>query len=191
MADLVQRIRPAEGFRSPEAATFYAQLEDQTRILLGALRDITPAELQWQPERGMNTIGMLLAHNAAAEAWWAQFALVGGKETDGTEILGISFDDDGLPLAADAAAPAHLNGKPLAYYEDLLGRARAYFKAAAAALTDADMDREVTRPRDDGSQRIMSLRWVLYHMHEHFAGHRGQIQMLRHLYAASVGTPAR
>jgi len=38
---------------------------------------------------------------------------------------------------------------------------------------------------------IMGVRWVLYHMHEHFAGHRGQIQMLRHLYAASVGTPAR
>jgi len=191
MADLVQHIRPAEGFRSPEAATFYAQLEDQTRILLGAVRDITPAELQWQPERGTNTIGMLLAHNAVAEAWWTQFALVGAKETDGQDILGISYDGDGMPIAADAAAPAHLNGKPLAYYEDLLARARAYFKAAAAALTDADMEREITRRREDGTQRIMSLRWVLYHMHEHFAGHRGQIQMLRHLYAASVGAPAR
>jgi uncharacterized damage-inducible protein DinB len=191
MADLVQRIRPTEGFRSREAATFYAQLEDQTRILLGALRDVTPAELQWQPERGMNTIGMLLAHNAAAEAWWAQVALVGGAETDGREILGISFDDDGMPIAAGAAAPAQLNGKPLAFYEDLLAKARAYFKTAAAALTEADMEREITRRRDDGSQRIMNLRWVLYHMHEHFAGHRGQIQMLRHLYAASVAAAAR
>ncbi|HZI89539.1 MAG TPA: DinB family protein [Candidatus Polarisedimenticolia bacterium] len=191
MPDLDRRLRPAEGFRSREAASFYAQLEDQTRILLENLRGITPQELAWQPGRGMNTIGMLLAHNAVVEGWWTEFGLQRGKETDGTAILGINWDGDGMPLAADAAPFPDLEGKPLAFFEDLLARARAYFKNAASALVEADMEREIIRKRDDGSQSVMNVRWVLYHMHEHFAGHRGQIQMLRHLYAASVGAATR
>jgi len=184
-------LRPAEGFRSREAASFYNQLEDQTRILLETVKGITPQELEWQPERGTNTIGMLLAHNAVAETLWTQLALLGMKDYDCKIAIGIDADDDGLPLAPDAPAPTNLAGKTLAYYEDLLQRARAYFKKAAAELTDEDMDREVTRHRDDGSQRQYNLRWALYHMHEHFAGHRGQIQLLRHLYAASVASPSR
>jgi uncharacterized damage-inducible protein DinB len=191
MPDLHSFIRPPEGFRSREAGIFFAQLEDQTRILLETVRDITPQELEWQPERGTNTIGMLLAHNAVAETLWTQVALLGMKEFDCTIPLGIDCDDDGLPIAPGAEPPANLEGKPLAYYEDLLARARAYFKEAAIRLTDADMEKEVVRRRDDGSQRTFNLRWALYHMHEHFAGHRGQIQSLRHLYAATVGSPAR
>ena len=188
MAQIVQSsLRPAEGFRSREAASFYAQLEDQTRILLETLRGITPAELEWQPERGMNTIGMLLAHNAIAEAGWVQFGLLGMKDWDLVSVLGFDHNLDGMPIEADAPAPEHLNGKPLAFYEDLLTKARAYFRQAAIGLTDEDMDREVSRDRADGSRRVVNIRWALYHMHEHYAGHRGQVQMLRHLYAASVG----
>lgn len=192
MADVVQSfIRPAEGFRSREAASFYSQLQDQTRVLLESVRGITAQELEWQPERGTNTIGMLLAHNAVAEVQWTQVALLGMTEPDCMIAIGISIDDDGMPIAPDAAAPAALKGKPLAYYEDLLARARAYFKDAAVQVTDADMDKEITRPRPDGSKRVLNVRWALYHAHEHFAGHRGQIQLLRHLYRATVGAPSR
>ena len=134
MADVVQNfIRPAEGFRSREAASFYAQLEDQNRILLETLRDITPRELEWQPERGTNTIGMLLAHNAVAEVLWTQVALLGMKDFDCKLAIGIDADDDGMPIAPDAAPPANLAGKPLAWYEDLLARSRAYLKEAEIA----------------------------------------------------------
>jgi len=75
MADTVQSfLRPAEGFRSREAASFYTQLEDQARILHESIQGMTPQELEWQPERGMNTIGMLLAHNAIVDVFWTQIA---------------------------------------------------------------------------------------------------------------------
>src|SRR5437660_5503239 len=132
MADVVQSfIRPAEDFRSREAAGFFAQLEDQSRILLETVRDATPRELEWQAERGMNTIGMLLAHNAVAETLWTQVALLGMKDYDLKPVLGIDADDDGLPLAPDAGPPANLAGKPLAWFEDLLARSRAYLREAA------------------------------------------------------------
>lgn len=191
MPDVQSFLRPPEGFRSREAALFFAQLEDQTRILLETVKGITPQELEWQPERGTNTIGMLLAHNAVAEVLWTQIGILGRKDFDCREPLGIHCDDDGLPIAPDAEGPAALKGKTLAFYEDLLARARAHFKEAAVTLTDADLEKERTRVRDDGTKREYTLRWVLYHMHEHYAGHRGQVQLLRHLYAATVRTPAR
>jgi len=36
--------------------------------------------------------------------------------------------------------------------------------------------------------RVLSVRWAMYHVLEHYAGHRGQVQLLRHLYSATVGT---
>ncbi len=191
MADVQSFIRPAEGFRSREAASFYAQLEDQARILRESVQGMTPQELEWQPERGMNTIGMLLAHNAVVDVFWTQLAILGIKDTDSQPILGISMDDDGMPLAPDAEGPANLKGKPLAFYEDLLARGRAYVREAWAKVSDADMDREMSRERPDGSHRVLSVRWAMYHILEHYAGHRGQVQLLRHLYGATVGSHAR
>ena len=192
MADTVQSLlRPAEGFRSREAASFYTQLEDQARILRESIQGMTPQELEWQPERGMNTIGMLLAHNAIVDVFWTQIAILGIKETDSVPILGITMDDDGMPLAPDAEAPAHLRGKPVAFYEDLLARGRAFVREAWSKVSDADLDRQITRERPDGSRRILTVRWAMYHVLEHYAGHRGQVQLLRHHYAATVGAPSR
>jgi uncharacterized damage-inducible protein DinB len=192
MSEVVQSLlRPAEGFRSREAASFYTQLEDQARILHESIQGMTAQELEWQPERGMNTIGMLLAHNAIVDVFWTQIAILGIKETDSVPVLGITMDDDGLPLAPDAEAPANLKGKPLAFYEDLLTRGLAYVREAWSKVSDADMDKEITRDRPDGSQRILSVRWAMYHILEHDAGHRGQIQLLRHHYTAAVGAPSR
>jgi uncharacterized damage-inducible protein DinB len=101
------------------------------------------------------------------------------------------MDDDGLPLAPDAEPPANLKGKQVAFYEDLLARGRAYVREAWSKVTDADMDKEMTRERPDGSRRILSVRWAMYHILEHYAGHRGQIQLLRHLYSANIASPSR
>jgi uncharacterized damage-inducible protein DinB len=182
-------IHPAEGFRNREAASFFAQLEDQSRRLAEAVRDLSTEELEWQPAPGMNTIGMLLAHNAIAETLWTQSALLGMGGFDIPAAIGVRMEDDGLPLDPGGAHPEVLRGKPLSHYLDLLARTRAYFREAAARLTDEDLDREITRRRDDGSQRVFNVRWALYHMLEHFAGHYGQILLLRHQYRAAVGSP--
>jgi hypothetical protein len=134
---------------------------------------------------------MLLAHNAIVDVFWTQLAILGLKETDSKPVIGISMDDDGMPLAPDAEGPANLKGKPLAFYEDVLAKGRAYVKEAWSKVSDADMDKEITRERPDGSKRILSVRWAMYHIIEHYAGHRGQVQLLRHLYRATVGSPSR
>ena len=79
----------------------------------------------------------------------------------------------------------------LAFYEDLLSRGRAFVREAWAKVSDADMNKEITRERPDGSQRLLSIRWAMYHVLEHYAGHRGQVQLLRHMYRATVGAPSK
>ncbi|MBI4345357.1 MAG: DUF664 domain-containing protein, partial [Elusimicrobia bacterium] len=155
------------------------------------LNGATAQELEWQPAPGMNTAGMLLAHLAIVEVFWTQIALRGIEKLETEPVIGIGQDDDGMPLPEDGAPPQVLKGKTPAYYEDLLSRARAYLKEAAVKLSDADLDREVTRTRPDGTQRIVNVRWGLYHMLEHFSGHFGQILLLRHLYRATVGAASR
>jgi len=175
-------LNPPPGYASREVALFIAQLDDLTRRLTEATRNLTSEELDWQARPGMNTIGMLLAHIAVAEAWWAMIILKQEENTDLTPILGIGADGDGMPLPEDGVPPANLACKEIGYFDDLLLRARNYLKEVSKGEPDQDLEREIERPRPDGSKRIINVRWFYYHILEHFAGHSGQILMLRHLY---------
>lgn len=176
-------IKIPDGYRSREIANFVAQLDDQLALLRQDTRGLTPADLQWQPARGMNTIGMLLAHNAIVEVWWVKIAVLVEAEPKVEDVIGIDVNADGMPIAADAEAFAALNGKDLAFYDDLLDRARAYLKSIAASLPEGDLERESSRTRKDGTKRIVNIRYVFYHLLEHFAGHYGQILLLKHMRA--------
>ena len=173
-------IKIPEGYRSREVASFIAQLDDQLALLREDTRDLTPADLQWQPARGMNTIGMLLAHLAIVEVWWIKIGVLAEQDPNVTDVLGIDVNDDGMPIEAGAEPIPVLNGKDLAFYDDLLDRARAFTKRIGATAPD-DLDKEITRTRKDGSIRVFSVRWVWYHMLEHFSGHYGQILLLKHM----------
>jgi len=177
-----------QGFRSREAASFIAQLDDQSERLVTDTRHLTPAALEWQPAPGMNTIGMLLAHIAIVEVFWTQVGPLGLTSFETESVLEIGIDDDGMPVAAGGAPPATLRGKPLAFFDDLLDRARVYSKQAVARLTDEDLEREISRTRRDGSVHETTMRWILYHMVEHEAGHYGQINLLAHQHRLLVGT---
>lgn len=170
------------GFRSKEAASFFAQLNDQSARLTEDTRQLTPEALAWQPAPGMNTIGMLLAHIAIVEVFWTQVGPLALTKFESESTLGIGVDDDGMPLAEGGSPPAGLHGKDIAYYDDLLRRARAYCQKALAALSDTDLERDLTRTRRDGSVHVTTMRWILYHMVEHLAGHYGQINLLAHQY---------
>ena len=173
------------GYKSKEVASWLAQMDDQTRRLTEATRDITPEELQWQPKPGMNTIGMLLAHNAIVEVFWTLIVLKRDEKPMAEPILGINMDDDGMPVPEEGTPPASLAGKNMAFYDDLLSKARVFLKDSAMGVPDSDLEREVTRTRPDGTQRVINVRWYFYHILEHFSGHYGQVLLLRHLYKAA------
>jgi uncharacterized damage-inducible protein DinB len=182
-------LEPPAGFRSRETALFVAQLDDQSRRLTEDTRALTPAALEWQPAPGQNTIGMLLAHTAYWEVFWTRMVLEGRPMPfEVRDVLGVDREDIGTPLPADGRPPAALAGKDIAFFHDLLARARAHLREVAQNLGDADLERVVIRRRPDGSENTITVRWALYHMLEHLSAHYGQVNLLRHLQRAGTST---
>lgn len=179
-------LTPTPGFKSKEAGSFFAQMEDQTKRLLDAIADITPEELEWQPASRMNSIGMLLAHLAGSEVGWALRGFEGYQATDLDEFIkrieDLGFPDDGNGFQHGDGPPEYQKGKDLDFFVDGLKRARAYWRDAAAGITDEEMGQEIRELVWDGTYRIYTPRWVMHHIHLHGPHHGGQILLLRHLY---------
>jgi uncharacterized damage-inducible protein DinB len=173
-----------EGYDLPDQRTVVymaAQLNDQTQLLKESVRGLQPAALEWQPAPGLNTIGMLLAHMAVAEAWWMNAGVRGIADRDRVEaivhgVIGIDPADDGMPIAPDGTHPDTLRGRTLDDYLALLAKARAATHAVLREWSDADLDRTVQLREQD-----IALEWILYHVLEHFSVHYGQILLMRHL----------
>jgi uncharacterized damage-inducible protein DinB len=160
-------------------ATWAAGLDDQLRRLEAAIGGLPVAAFEWQSAPGMNSIGMLVAHLALVEVWWIRLAPTTTgpfSDMDGRfrEILGIGGDDDGI-TDRGSSFPAALRGKRAEEYVALLRTARASAGEALRAWTDADLERTVA-----GRRGTVSWRWILYHVLEHFAGHFGQVLLIKH-----------
>ncbi|SRR5258706_2361312 len=177
-------LEPLTEFQSPEVSIYFAQLEDLTGRLRKDLAEATPEQLEWQLAPGMNTCGMLLAHIAVAEVFWA--SVIAERAFLCEQVLGIGADDDGLPLAEGGAPPVGLAGKPLGYFTDLILRARENTRALIAPLATADLSRAIEHRRRDGIQTLNG-HWILYHMVEHLGGHHAQINLLRHIQKLRAG----
>jgi hypothetical protein len=176
-------LQPAAGTTSRLVGLFLWQLDEQSRELRENTRGATPEELAWQMAPGMNTIGMLLAHIAVVEVSWIGRGVHGLNDL-APGVLPIGRGETGMPLPEGRPAPAALDGKDLAWFDDLLERSRAYTRRELAALTDADLDRMRLRRTPDGEEYEFSVGWMLYHILEHLAGHHYQVNLLRHQYRA-------
>lgn len=163
----------------PRVASFAAQLDDQLRRLKQDTAYLEPAHLEWQPHPGVNTVGMLLAHLAVVDVWWIRLAPheTPEEQCDGIMrgIIGISMDDDGLPLAAAGGHPRTLAGRTLADYMRMLDAARAVTHQELRQWRDADLATTFSL-RD----RLVTREWTVYHVLEHFAAHYGQVLLLKH-----------
>lgn len=164
-------------------ALFASQLEDQTERLREAVKSLTVDQLEYQPTPGMNTIGMLIAHIAVAEAYWMVISTTAiasreDAEEKVREIIGIRMDDDGLPLPENGTHPEALRGKTIDEYLTFMDRARVATLNVLSGWKDKEL--ELTYEIRD---RKISRSWTIYHILEHLCGHFGQILMLRHMIA--------
>jgi uncharacterized damage-inducible protein DinB len=166
---------------NPRVASFAAQLDDQLALLKKNTSGLGVPHLEWQPHRGVNTVGMLLAHLAIVDVWWISVVpqgLTSGPEADAVfqKTIGIGMDDDGMPTGPDGGHPATLAGKHLSHYLRMIDAARAATHGVLRTWRDADLPTTFTH-RD----RTISREWTVYHVLEHFCGHYGQILLLMHL----------
>ena len=156
-----------------------AQLDDQLRDLKAIVEGLEVEHLEWQAEPGRNTIGMLLAHTAVAEVFWTQIAVAGIHGTpEGDErmkaVIGITRDEDGMPLPSAGSHPETLAGMRVQDYLAMLDDARKATHATLSSWRDADLELAF-----EVGDHFVSRAWTVYHILEHLIAHLGQIRLLK------------
>jgi uncharacterized damage-inducible protein DinB len=158
---------------------FVAQLDDQLKRLKSELAGLSVEQLEWQMKPGMNTIGMLLAHLALVDVWWLKAAPAEIPWDPDAKLLiqrTCGIEDDGLPLPPDGAHPAYLKGFTIEKYFIILDKGRRAAHSSIRKWRDKDLDKLFRV-----GKRQVTPAWALYHTLEHFAGHFGQILLIKHL----------
>lgn len=156
-------LDPVPGYQ-PVVGRFVAMLEDTRRRLLRDLAGFDAADI----DRGSpNSIGTLLYHVAAIELDWLY-----------ADLLGVEF-----PAEAFEWFPVDVreeNGRlspvvePLGPHLERLAWVRGLLLEELRGMTDDDLERTVNPgPNESGAS------WVLHHLMQHEAEHRGQIGEIR------------
>jgi uncharacterized damage-inducible protein DinB len=161
-------VDPLPGYQ-PEIGRALWGLEDGRRRTMNVLNGIAPFVIDWDPGGGENTIGTLLYHIAAIEADWL-YAEVLERETFPPEAAA-RFPHD---VRDDQGRLTVVSGVSLEEHLDRLNAVREWVHDAFRGMTPA----EFHRPRDLSSY-LVSPAWVIQHLMQHEAEHRGQIDVLR------------
>jgi uncharacterized damage-inducible protein DinB len=159
----------------PEIGRMLSMLEDTRSRTNETLESLSDAALKWEPTRDENSIGTLLYHLAAVEADWLYVEIL-GQTPFPTEIVDLfprdMRDDEGRLSVAETDG--------LATHVDRLAIVRHALLDVYTAMSLAEFRRARHLPDYD-----VTPEYVLHHLMQHEAEHRGQIGLLRVLYEAS------
>ncbi|MDQ3705763.1 MAG: DinB family protein [Chloroflexota bacterium] len=179
MSDEYHDLRnvPLHGY-DPEVGRWLWALQDTRDRTLKSLEGLTGAELDTKPPGADNTIAVLLYHIALIEADWLY--------AEALENRPIPPDIEALfPLDArdEQRHLSLLQGVPLEEHLQRLQTIRDTLLEEFKAMTLEDF----RRPRHFPGQYDVTPEWVLHHLIQHEAEHRGHIQTLRVLLRADDG----
>jgi uncharacterized damage-inducible protein DinB len=169
MAIEQRSVKPAAGF-SGELALYLGSLEEVRNRLRETAADLTAEELTRRAFPSAHQIGNLILHLGEAEAGWI-WRNITGKEIDEDAKKQVHWCDT---TERDFAEKAYSAQECLDRIDAISARSREIL----ATFTDADLDKFFGFNRDDGTRIEVTLRWVLVHLLDHEAVHRGQISML-------------
>ncbi len=169
MTDIKRFIEPAPGFDG-EAAIWISALDEtrrQTREIVAAM---TSDQLTWKPPGGGNTIGQLLRHIALVELDWMITDICQEKElpADAPELL---------KLEGPMVDPGR---RPLAEFVAALDWARALTKDRLKRFPKEEITATRTY-QGEGVTKTFNVRWILYHLVDHEAQHKGQILAVKRM----------
>lgn len=153
-------------------------LEDTRRRTKESLDGLDQRTLDWTAPAGGNSIGTLLYHLAAIELDWLYAEVLEAPEPwpeEVTRLFPVDVRDERGRLTP-------VGGVPLADHLARLDLVRARLLATFRAMPIADF----RRPRRLPAYNV-TPEWVLHHLSQHEAEHRGHIALLR---SWAEGTPA-
>ncbi len=153
----------------PEVGRWLWALEDTRSRTLEVLDGIGRAALDWTPADETDSIGAVLYHIAAIEIDWLYAEVLEGHPwpQEVETLFGTDVRDKQGRLSA-------VQGVPLEDHLRRLDFARDRLLQVYRTMSLADFRRPRSLPRYD-----VTPEWVLHHLMQHEAEHRGQLAALR------------
>ncbi len=164
-------VRPTPGVE-PELGAALWMLDDTRARTLNAIGGISPSQVDAIPIGGGNTIGALLYHIAAVEMDWLYRDILEQPLPDWTGPL---FPQE---VREEGGRLTPVRGIPLDEHLDRLAQVRAHLHSDLEGLSSDEFRRARDVEQGGGTPE-----WILHHLREHEAEHRGQIQEIRTVLA--------
>jgi uncharacterized damage-inducible protein DinB len=163
------RVTPLDGY-TPEVGRWVWALEDTRAETARLLAGLAPTTLDWIAPEGGNSIGSLLYHVALIEMDWLYTEVLEDHEPWPADLQAL------FPLEARDAQQrlSAVAGESLATHLDRLRRVRARLLDVFRGMDAAEFRRSRRLERYD-----VMPEWVLHHLIQHEAEHRGHIGLLR------------
>ena len=180
MSEREQRVIVPVDASHPELGRWLWALEDTRARTKETLAGLDQATLDWTGPGVANSIGSLLYHIALIESDYLYGDILGMAEypdwVNEPDAFAIDDRDEAgkLSVVSGVSLDAHLAR---------LDRVRAEFLRLVSPLTAEQL--AATRPYAEGSS--VSPAWVLHHLMQHEAEHRGQVATIRALQGALAG----
>jgi uncharacterized damage-inducible protein DinB len=169
------QIERPEGFE-PEVSVWVWLMEDTRDRTKQALEGISTKALDWTSDGIVNSVGTLLYHVVAIELDWL-YADVLGRSDFPEEVAALLphdvRDEDGVLVPVREP--------------DLDGHLRRMDAARAIFLRESrNLDRDDMRRVRHLSDYDVTPEWVMHHLAQHEAEHRGQLMEIRQLAEQAI-----
>lgn len=154
---------------------YLSGMEEVRAQVVNAVKEI-PDNVVYTPAfLGAHSIGGLVLHIGEAEWFWMQMVVSGQKLTD--EVRQSAYWDV-LEEPEALASKGYTTDLCLQEIEKIRNQTR----DVLFSKNDADLDQVINFERR-GKTTEHSLRWILHHLMDHEAQHKGQILMLKRIMA--------
>ena len=154
---------------------YLAGMEEVRSQLVAAVKDIPDSMIGKPAFLGAHSIGGLVLHIGEAEWFWMQMVVSGHQLTE---------EDKKAPywdILDDVGAVAR-NGYTAEFCLQEIGKIRNQTRDVLFSYNDKDLERIITYERH-GKTSEYNLRYILHHLIDHEAQHKGQILLLKRLMA--------
>ncbi|MGM0845318.1 MAG: DinB family protein [Bacillota bacterium] len=166
-------VKEKEGYKK-DFSILISMMDYARFTTLADVKDLTQEEIDYRHHEDFNSIAMLLAHLAAIEKVFQKLTF---EEASDEEID--EFADTLEPAVGLGKEAYIIKGKPVEFYLDELDAIRRITKEKFASLDESWLYRETDWWFDRKGNNF--FKW--FHVFEDEINHRGQIRLIRKLYA--------